>query len=1087
MNIKVPITTTKIIDNSDSLWDSDEGDSVIDNKLRECPLINVEVGELNFIALIDSGANISAISMDAYLKLKYSNPRLPEFPIKKLIVIGANKSKSEVVNKQIMVDLMINDVNCSVLLVVVSNLLYEIILGVDFLTERQASIDFANQEINLLMNEYDSQKVNVSSKIKDITDSKMNVLNCPEIAEDAETELEMNINSKVAKCTDLNMEQKQKLKDLLIEFKTVFKRSGEPIVDYSFRIELNDTTPFKQKVYPVPQKFKSEVDKLIQEMIHDGIIEKCTTAYVNPLVIVRKKTNDVRICLDARLLNSKTIPFSSIPPKVDETLLKFSGKKYFTSTDFRSAYYQIKIREEDRKYTGFLYNGISYVFNRMPFGLKNSGSALIERMEEVIVQVMGDEIVIYLDDLVIGSEDFDSHLETLRKLFTILLQNNIRLNIAKSDFCKQEIKFLGHIVSSKGITMDPSKINIIENIAIPKNKKELRGFIGACQYYSRFCRNYALIIQPLCKLLRKNVKFSWNEQCQRVFEEVKSLFYQTCTISYPNYDLEMYVQTDASDVGVGAILFQRINGEDKVIQLVSVAFKGAELYYSTTEKEAYAIVIALKKLKYFLLGRHFIILTDHKALVFLIRSFLLHDRMVRWLTWLQQFDFTINHIEGSKNYLPDVLSRQQKCEGRIHLKPMIAAIDFRIELMPEITWEYVRLKQNEDNHIQSIKTYLMGQMDEQSTEYRYFHNLKDRWKLENNVVLIRIQKNPNIYRILWPKEDVRQLVMYVHTSYAHYGASKIFRILNEYVYWKNMFRDIRKILAKCDICLRTKYPNRHFQGKMHNIIPVSKNDLLAMDLYGPLPRAVRGNKFILVIINVFTKFTQIYPINKPNAVSCLKRLEEYLALIGPVKRIITDNGTQFQSLRWRNELRLKNIKPIYSSIRYPMSNPSERVMSQLSRLFRVYCNTNHRTWVELIPHINEWLNSVPHDTIGVSPFEAQFSRKPVGVLSKLEHPEIRRKNAISYRIILDNLKKSGKSRINKSKALVYNFKENQKVLVRVPRVSHPELGQFSKFFPLFEGPYIIRKIRKPNVCDLMREDGSNVGSYNFYNLRPYPE
>ena len=731
---------------------------------------------------------------------------------------------------------------------------------------------------------------------------------------------------------------------------------------------------------------------------------------------------------------------------MDETLLKFSNKKYFTSTDFISAYYQVKIREPDRKYTGFLYNGISYVFKRMPFGLKNSGAALIQCMDRIIHQEMGDNAVIYVDDVVIVSETLEDHFEQIKMFFKLLLQNNMRLNLFKSEFCQTEIKFLGHIINEDGIKMNPDKILAIDEIAPPLNKK-LRSFLGACQYYARFCRNYALIVHPLYKLLRKNVRYHWDENCQKTFDNIKAMFYSTCTLHYPDYSRELYLQTDSSDYGLGAILFQKLDNQDKVIQLVSLAFKGPELRYTTTEKEAYAIVVALKKLKYFLAGRKFTILTDHKALTFLKQCFLLSDRMSRWLTWIQQFNFDIRYIEGSKNHLPDILSRQI-CKSRINQSQdiILAAIDLLIEEMPKLTWSNIMNIQESDSVLKEIKEFLVGQMNPDHPRFNYYQRNDDRWKLLNNVILIKVRKDPIIFRIFWPKYHAELLTQQVHAVYAHFGADKIYLILKDYFYWKNMHRDIRKFLAKCDICLRTKYPNRHYQGVMANIIPTDKNDLVAVDLYGPLPKARRGNKFVFLIINIFTKYTQTYPVNRPSAKVCLKHLFTYLDKVGACKRVLSDHGTQFTSGLWKNTLNEKGIQCIYSTIRHPQSNPCERVMRELSRLFRVYCKTNHRSWLELLPHINTWLNIIPHDSTGVTPHEAQFGVKPANIFSTIAHPEITQRNAVTYQIIFDRLKKSGLERIAKCKVKAYRFKVNDKVLIRTPRVSHPQLDLVHNFF-----------------------------------------
>ena len=1081
----VPITTIKLIDSSSSPVDTenDHFGTSRDFK-RMCPVLDVVINDKSYRALVDTGCSVTAINEDVYRKIVQSGMQIPALPVNRTVVIGANRLRSEPVRKQVFIPFRICSGDYEVVMIVIRNLLYPIILGMNFLNKYKAVIDLDCKQMYLAKNVKNTDSNNMGSKLlcSNVMDvvvdevssgvlSRVYAKNAaPEImglsrvrAKDANPEIPASkiskvsasnaapeelsnvIYDKVNECHDLNDEQKEALKTLLLNNYKVFTKSKEPIVNYQFRIELNDYQPFKQKVYPIPLKFKPETDKLISEMLADGIIKRETTAYINPLVIVKKKTGDLRICLDARKLNMRTIPFSDRPPQIDEILLRFGGQQYYTSTDFISAYYQVEIRKRDQIYTGFLYNGITYVFQRMPFGLKNSGSALIQCLDAIIQRYMGENAIVYVDDVVIVSKSFKDHLFYLNKFFQLLLANNMRLNLNKSEFCKTEIKFLGHHITRNGIKMDPEKVAIIDKIQPPRNRKQLKGFIGTCQYYARFCKNFSLVLSPLYALLKKGVKFCWTVECQRTFEEVKAMFYRTSVISYPDYEHSMYLQTDSSEHGMGAILFQVIDGREKIIQLVSGTYKGPEIRYSTTEKEAYAIIFAIKKLKFYLVGRHFVILTDHKALTFLLQCLLSNDRLTRWIVWLQQFSFEIRHIPGQQNHLPDLLSRQTPERNRIQgntSEQIIAAIDLLVETMPELNWREVSAMQDDDETIRKIKLMLSGEMREDHEDFRYFHDLKDRWKLVDGVILYKTCNEPALYRILWPKVWVVRLVQYVHSSYAHYGADKIFLLIKDLIYWKNMFRDIRKILAKCDVCLRTKFPNRYYQGAMQNIIPKGKNDLVAIDLYGPLPKTAYGNRFVMVIVNVFTKFTQVYAVNKPNARNCLKHLRKYLELIGNCQRVLTDHGTQFTSSVWRDTLRDLGIQSIHSTIRHPQSNPSERIMRELSRLFRVYCRNNHRSWIEVLPYINEWLNSVPHDSIRITPYEAQFGEKPTGILSGLERPEIARGYRTNLTVILDELIKKGRSRITKAKKKGHLFKANQKVLLRVPRVSHPNLGQF---------------------------------------------
>ena len=277
---------------------------------------------------------------------------------------------------------------------------------------------------------------------------------------------------------------------------------------------------------------------------------------------------------------------------------------------------------------------------------------------------------------------------------------------------------------------------------------------------------------------------------------------------------------------------------------------------------------------------------------------------------------------------------------------------------------------------------------------------------------------------------------------------------------------------------------------MECIVPTSVSDLYAIDLFGPLPKVARGNKFVLVIVDVFSKFVQVYPVNKPSAGNCLKKLDIFIQLCGKPKRVLTDHGSQFTSYRWQDEMSRRGVQPIFSTIRHPQSNPSERIMRELGRLFRTYCSTNHAGWLDLLPKINIWLNVVPHESTKITPYYAHFKREFENIFQHLKIPE--NVSGISFdpltdRIISENLQKSANERICRDKTKVWKFKEGDKVWVRTPKPSDLKKKLFHKFFPIFTGPFFIQSVPHTNVAQLVKENGDNYGQYNFYNLRPYVE
>lgn len=606
------------------------------------------------------------------------------------------------------------------------------------------------------------------------------------------------------------------------------------------------------------------------------------------------------------------------------------------------------------------------------------------------------------------------------------------------------------------------------------------------------------------------------------------------------------MQTDSSNFGLGATLYQEDeSGEQLIIALASRMLRGPEKAYSTTLKEALGVVYALQKFRSYLIGRHFIIRTDHKALTFINKCHVNNEKLLRWVLWLQMFSFDIEYLKGTKNVLPDLLSRQpvdagtrsgtarfQMCavnkenergKGRPQAAEtrepgaalglasavakyisgtmldgggtrrernsnFVAAIKIDIEGMPRMNKKIMRELQGGDPVIALIRDFKEGKIKEDDVRYEGLAAKQNNFRLVDNMLYARAGKGDNDFKLWMPSSMREKLTRFVHTKYGHFGAKKIERMIKEICYWKNMGKEIRKLLARCSLCQFTKYPNRNFAGEMHNIIPSGKNKLFAADLYGPLPRAIRGNKHIFVILDVFSKFTQVYPITQPTAKNCIRCLKKFIDLCGTSERILTDNATIFTGREWEQAVTNLGMTPIYSSIRNPQSNPSERVMRELSRLFRTYCNQRHTSWIELIPHINRWLPSVFHESIGTTPFEAHFGKKQPRELSNLmsqDEKQIWKAKRDYTPMILENLKRMGEHRKKAAKGMKYRFEIGDLVLLRAPKPSDAKEKLFYKFFLLYEGPYTVQRIVEPNAAVIVNEQGEVKGRYNFRSLRPY--
>ena len=438
-----------------------------------------------------------------------------------------------------------------------------------------------------------------------------------------------------------------------------------------------------------------------------------------------------------------------------------------------------------------------------------------------------------MDDILIHTNSFIEHLENLSRVFNLCKQNNIKLNLTKCDFAQDHVRFMGYEVNVKGVKMLDEKVQMIQQLLPPRNHKQLKRLLGIYNYYARFCPNFALIIHPMLKLLKKNVKWEWDEECQVAFDQLKEMFINSCVISHPDFKKTIYLQTDSSKRGIGAILYQKgTKSIHNIIAIGSRVLRDAETRYSTTEREALAIIWACQKFKMYLEGKAFVVVTDHKALTFLLRAHLTNDRLLRWVLFLQKFSFQIMYCPGDKNVLPDYLSRLSDDSQVRETEMEINILDEVIEDL-KLNFKDVRNLQIQDLKMKAIIDFKEKGTTGDGVLDRKIRRNHDYWKMYKKVLLINVDKRLNQYKIWYPRFAIKRLGELDYKKFAHFGFTKIYSIIKKGLYCKNLAREFRKIIASCKTCQATKHPNRSYQGSMECIIPTSVSDLYAIDLFGP--------------------------------------------------------------------------------------------------------------------------------------------------------------------------------------------------------------------------------------------------------------
>lgn len=362
--------------------------------------------------------------------------------------------------------------------------------------------------------------------------------------------------------------------------------------------------------------------------------------------------------IDYRKLNENTIDDKYPLPNISDILDKLGKCNYFSTLDLANGFHQIEMRQEDIPKTAFSTDTGHYEFRRMPFGLKNAPSTFQRVMNNILRGLQNEICAVYLDDIIIFSTSLQEHIERLRTIFQRLRDSNFKVQLDKSEFLKQNVDYLGHVITPDGIKPNPDKIAAVKNFPIPRTSTEIKSFLGLAGYYRKFIKDFAKISKPLTQCLKKDTKIVHTPEFIESFNHLKNLLINAPILQYPDFK-PFVLTTDASNFAIGAVLSQGTPPNDRPIAYISRTLNKHEINLSTIEKELLAIVWACKTLRVYLFARKFTIYTDHRPLVWLFNIKEPNSKLIRWRLKLEEYNYTIVHKKGKQNTNADALSRIQ--------------------------------------------------------------------------------------------------------------------------------------------------------------------------------------------------------------------------------------------------------------------------------------------------------------------------------------------------------------------------------------------------------------------------------------------
>ena len=466
------------------------------------------------------------------------------------------------------------------------------------------------------------------------------------------------LNDLGTKLSHLPLVQRKELAEVITQYREVFPDVPSKTNLIEHDVDVGDSAPIKQHPYRVSPMKKELLDKEVQYMLENDIIEESQSNWSSPCILVPKHDGGFRFCTDFRKVNDKTKSDSFPIPRIADCIDQIGNAKFVSTFDMLKGYWQVPLTQRAREISAFVTPSGLYQYKVMPFGMKNAPATFQRMVNKLVRDIDGCEG--YIDDVVIFSDNWSDHIRQIKRFFQIMREAKLTINLMKSEFGKATVKYLGHIVGQGQVRPLDAKIQTIVKFPIPTSRKELARFLGMAGYYRNFCLNFSDIAAPLTNLLSKKVKFVWTDDCQMAFDKVKLLLQKSPVLKSPDYEKPFKLIIDSSDVGTGSVLVQEASdGLDHPVSYFSKKFLKYQKNYSVVEKETLGLVLALEHFDVYLGSTPFKIkvYTDHNPLTFLKTMKNKNQRLVRWSLALQEYNLEIQHIPGSENVVADALSR----------------------------------------------------------------------------------------------------------------------------------------------------------------------------------------------------------------------------------------------------------------------------------------------------------------------------------------------------------------------------------------------------------------------------------------------
>ena len=858
----------------------------------------------------------------------------------------------------------------------------------------------------------------------------------------------------------LNLSEYNEIVQIIMENYVSYKGERKPL-DYEMKIVLNNSTPIYFRPRRLSYAERCSVKTIIKGLLDEGIIRPSTSEYASPIVLVKKKNGDMRMCVDYREINKITQKDSYPLPLIEDCIDYLSGKCIFTVLDLKSGFHHVRLSDDSIKYTSFVVPDGQWEYLKCPFGLKNAPSVFQRFINRVLRDFLDEGlIVVYLDDILVASSNLQEHLVVLKRVLGRLSEHNVELQLKKCLFAYDEVEYLGIIASGTGIRPGKAKTLAIENFPVPKTPKEVHSFVALCGYFRKFVKNFSIIAYPLQKLINLDSEkdFIFDENCMSAFNQLKAVLTSSPVLCVYDPKKETELHTDASALGFGAILLQKQNDHKfHPVAYFSRMTSESEKKLHSYVLETLAIHYALERFRIYLEGLNFTIVTDCNSLAQAFNKKDINRSIGKYICEMMNYQFTVKHRNGVNMGHVDALSRM----------PIVAAID------PMDIDVQLKALQAVDDPISKLRNEL-----EETNHPKY--------ELLDGTVYKKGRGGMLLFYV--PGALREEVVRTVHEKCGHFGITKTLDYLNKYYWFPGLKDVVVNYVKRCIKCIIFSAPTKKTEKNLHSIEKVAVPfHTIHLDHFGPLPAIINKKKHILAITDGFTKLVKLYPVNATSTKEALCALQKFCEYYSRPVRVITDRGSCFTSSEFKSFVDKYNINHIKVATCAPQANGQvERVNRTIKTMLGKLTSTvDHSDWSRRLVDVEYACNNTVHASIGTTPSMLLFGVEQRGPVVDYLTEYLHSLN--DGHTDLDALRQEASRNIRRSQEYSQRWflqnsrgaKEYQRGdLVFISNVD-TTVGTNKKLVPKFKGPYQVDKVLPNDRYVIKDVDGVQVSQIPY--------